>query len=135
MDKEPNIEFKIKSKKKKEYALTTNVDIFDYIILKGKEYIYLWRDEKIYRCSKEYENSVIKLLDTFKINFTKEIVFKKEEFADFYSLVMPLIKGKVNLDEVNYEEIKRIYAKKTKSKSISRLQQKKLYNSRFEICI
>ncbi len=116
VDKEPNIEFKIKSKNKEEYALTTNVDIFDYIILKGKEYIYLWRDEKIYRCSKEYENSVIKLLDTFKINFTKEIVFKKEEFADFYSLVMPLIKGKVNLDEVNYEEIKEYMPRKLKVK-------------------
>ena len=71
----------------------------DYKVnIQGKEYSYFLQKNKLYRCSKEYENSIIKLLNTFKINLTKEIVFRKYEFADFYSLVMPRIKYEINLE-------------------------------------
>ena len=121
MDNVPNISFKLSDKNANEYKITTNINVFDYTIIEGKEYIYFWQKNKIYRCPKEYESSILKLLNIFKINLTKEIVLRKEEFADFYSLVMPLLKGNVDIQEVDQEELKKLFAKKITCKSILRL--------------
>ena len=112
VDNVPNISFKLSDKNANEYKITTNINVFDYTIIEGKEYIYFWQKNKIYRCPKEYESSILKLLNIFKINLTKEIVLRKEEFADFYSLVMPLLKGNVDIQEVDQEELKNYLPKK-----------------------
>ena len=116
VDNKPNIKYSLKEKNDTEYELETNIDVFNYIIIQGKEYSYLLQDDKLYRCSREYENSIIKLLNTFKVNLTKEIVFKKDEFADFYSLVMPLIKYEINLDQIDQDELHKYMPKKLKVK-------------------
>ena len=112
VDNVPNISFKLSDKNANEYKITTNINVFDYTIIEGKEYIYFWQKNKICRCPKEYESSILKLLNIFKINLTKEIVLRKEEFADFYSLVMPLLKGNVDIQEVDQEELKNYLPKK-----------------------
>ena len=116
VDNKPNIKYSLKEKNDTEYELETNIDVFNYIIIQGKEYSYLLQDDKLYRCSREYENSIIKLLNTFKVNLTKEIVFKKDEFAYFYSLVMPLIKYEINLDQIDQDELHKYMPKKLKVK-------------------
>ncbi len=116
VDKEPEIQFELEDKNDDEYALTTKDDIFDYLILRGKEYIYFIRDNKIYRCSDKFETSVLKLLNVFRVNFTKEILFRKAEFADFYSLIMPHIKNKVELGSVNQDELENLKPKELKVK-------------------
>ena len=116
IDKEPDIEFYLKERDSENYVISTNKDIFNYITIKGKDYTYFWQGNKIYKHSKKYENSVIKLLNVFKINFTKEIVLKKEEFADFYSLVMPLIKENVNIQSIDREELHKYMPRKLKVK-------------------
>ena len=112
VDNVPNISFKLSDKNANEYKITTNINVFDYTIIEGKEYIYFWQKNKICRCPKEYESSILKLLNIFKINLTKEIVLRKEEFADFYSLVMPLLKGNIDIQEVDQEELKNYLPKK-----------------------
>ena len=116
VDSKPEIKYFLKEKSHEEYKLETNIDVFDYLIIQGKEYSYFLQKNKLYRCSKEYENSIIKLLNTFKINLTKEIVFRKYEFADFYSLVMPRIKYEINLDQIDQDELHKYMPKKLKVK-------------------
>ena len=70
----------------------------------------------MYRCSKNFERTVIKLLDTFKVNFTKEIILRKDEFADFFTLIMPLMKENVNIKDVNNEELSKYLPRKLKVK-------------------
>ena len=116
IDSEPEIKFNIIDKSKSEYAVTTDEDIFAYSVIKGKEYIYFLRDNKLYRCSYKFENTVLKLLNIFRINFIKEIVFRKDEFADFYSLIMPKLGSDIELKGVDQEELKRYMPKELKVK-------------------
>ena len=116
VDNEPEIKFNLKNKSDTDYSLVTNVDVFNYIIIEGKEYTYFWQENKMYRCSKKFEKTVIKLLNTFKVNFTKEILLRKDEFADFYSLIMPLMKDKININNVDGEELTKFMPRKLKVK-------------------
>ena len=50
VDNKPNIKYSLKEKNDTEYELETNIDIFNYIIIQGKEYSYLLQDDKLYRC-------------------------------------------------------------------------------------
>ena len=77
LDNEPNIKFEVKEKGKDDFILTTNIDVFDYSIIPGKNYTYFLQKNKLYKCSKQYDESVLKLINIFKVNFTKEIPFKK----------------------------------------------------------
>lgn len=116
VDNEPEIKFNLKNKNDTDYSISTNVDVFNYIIIEGKEYIYFWQENKMYRCTKEFQKTVIKLLNTFKVNLTKEIIFRKDEFADFYSLIMPLMKDKININNVDGEELSKYMPRKLKVK-------------------
>ena len=116
VDNEPDIKFNLKNKNDTDYSLITNVNVFNYIIIEGKEYTYFWQENEMHRCSKEFEKTVIKLLNTFKVNFTKEILLRKDEFADFYSLIMPLMKDKININNVDGEELSKYMPRKLKVK-------------------
>ena len=116
VDNEPDIKFNLKNRNDTDYSLVTNVDVFNYIIIEGKEYTYFWQEDKMYKCSKEFEKTVIKLLNTFKVNFTKEIILRKDEFADFYSLIMPLMKDRIDINNVDSEELSNYLPRKLKVK-------------------
>lgn len=114
VDNEPEITFKIKSNNDNDFILTTNEEIFEYNILNGKKYLYFLKENKLYRCSKKFEGTTLKLLNTFRVNLTKKIVFKKSEFANFYSLIMS--KVKVDLENISEEELDKLKPKKLKVK-------------------
>ena len=116
VDNEPEISFKIVKKSEEDYAIITTEDIFAFSSLRGKNYIYFLRDNKLHRCSFEFDKTIIKLLNIFRVNFTKEIEFRKEEFADFYSLVMPKIKSNISIDDIDKEELESYKPKELKVK-------------------
>lgn len=107
IDSEPDIKFEIKEKGNDEFSITTDTDIFDYTVIPGKKYIYFFQHNKIYKCSKKFEKTVLKLVNIFKVNLTKEIVFKKDEFADFHSVIFPTMKERFVMDKVDKEEIEK----------------------------
>ncbi len=107
IDNEPDIKFEIKEKGNSEFIITTDTDVFDYTVIPGKKYIYFFQHNKIYRCSKKFEKTVLKLINIFRVNLTKEIVFKKDEFADFHSVIFPTMKERFLLDKVDKEEIEK----------------------------
>ena len=115
VDSEPDLKFKVEDESDDEFRISTDEDIYDYTIIPGIKYVYFLRDDKIYRCSREYSDTVLKLLNVFRINFTKEILFPKSEFADFYSLIFPRVKNNLDFD-VNREEIERYKPKELKVK-------------------
>ncbi len=116
VDNEPEIKFKIIKKNEIDYAITTDEDIFDFSSIKGKRYLYFARDGKLYKCSKNFEKTLFKLLNIFRVNFTKEIIFRKEEFADFYSLIMPKVKSMIDIDEYCKNELENYKPKELKVK-------------------
>ena len=104
---EPDIKFKLEEVNSKEYRITTNVDIYAYTIYEGKKYKYLLLDRKLYRCSNKYKNTVIKLLEVFRKNFTKEIILPEEQLSNFFSVVEPFIKKDLIIKEEQYKKIEK----------------------------
>lgn len=116
VDKEPEIKFKLKQMNQKEYKIITNIDVYDYTIYDGRKYVYILIKNKLYRCSKKYRNTVIKLLEIFKKNFTKEIILPESDLSKFFVIIEPNIKNNIEISDAEYKKIKKfippqLYAK------------------------
>lgn len=113
VDIEPNIKFELEKIDKNEYKLICNIDTYNtYEILKGKEYTYVLLKNKLHRCTKEYEDTTLKLLDVFKRNFTREIKFSKEQVPTFFSMVLPKVENSILLNTIEPEEIEKYMPQK-----------------------
>lgn len=103
---EPNIQFYLTQVSEEEFALSSNVEDYDYQIFQGKQYAYLLLDHFLYRCRPEFNEHILKLVDVFKRNYTKEIKIPKESLPEVFSLVAPKLKGNLELKDIKEEEIK-----------------------------
>lgn len=108
LDEEPDLKFVLEEADEENYMLYPNIDIYNYRYLEGKDYSYMIIDGVVYKCTKEYTNTTLKLLRLFKDNFTQKVVFKKSDLPKLYSLVIPSI-GRDNfvITNVNNEEIEK----------------------------
>ena len=116
VDSEPNIEFDIEEIDEASYKISPNLDIYEYKNFKGKEYTYFLYHNNMYRCSKNFEKTIVKLLDVFRGNFVKEIEFDKSELSDIFSMVVPKIKNNVKIDKLNPDEVKKYMPKELYTK-------------------
>lgn len=115
IDNEPDIKFDIKeSNYKDEFKITTNTDVYDFSVIQGKKYIYFLQNNDLYRCSMKFNNTVLKLLNIFKVNFVKQIPLKKVEFSDFYSLIIEQMKDKFDLSKIDQEILEKYMPKELK---------------------
>lgn len=97
---EPNITFEIEKINEDEYKISPNINTYNtYDILKGKKYTYLLYGRKMYRCTKKYEDTVLKLLEIFRQNITNEMIFDEEYLKSFCSLVIPKLEEKINIKD------------------------------------
>ncbi len=97
----PDIKFQVEyDEEREDYVIKTNIDVFSYDILEGKEYIYFLTEDKLYQCNKNFDETVLKLLQIFRSNYTQEIRFKSDELSNFCSLVFPNIKEEVDLSKL-----------------------------------
>lgn len=108
IDNIPNIKFELEKNQNDEYKLTCNIDTYNtYEIIDGKEYTYFLMDDKLFRCSKKYKETTLKLLDVFKRNYTKEIKFSKNQIPNFFSIVLPKVEDSIIIDTIPKEEIEK----------------------------
>ena len=105
VENNPNIEFELSKINENELSLIPNVDIFKIHIFNGKNYTYVLKDNKLYRCSKDFDNSTLKLIKSYRENYTSEMLLRKEDLKDFYSVVMPKIKNSVKIQGILPEEL------------------------------
>ncbi|MGN1326678.1 MAG: DEAD/DEAH box helicase [Clostridia bacterium] len=63
--------------------------------------------KKLYRCSNKYKNTVIKLLEIFRKNFTKEIILPEGQLPNFFSIIEPSIKSNLQIEDEQYKKIKK----------------------------
>ena len=111
IDEEPKIEFEVEEINDKEYRIITNIDIYEYNIIQGKNYVYFEYKGRIYRCSKEFQNTTLKLLQMFRKNFTSEIRLQKHELATLFSIVYPKVKKSLKYDKLDQEEVEKVIPK------------------------
>ena len=94
-----------------DYKIVPNLDIYGYQVFEGKQYIYVLKEDKLYRCSKELKETSLKILDIFRKNYTKDVIFGKEDISTFFSVVMPKIKENLTIDERYHEQIEKYMPK------------------------
>lgn len=107
LDEKPEIDFVLEEEDEENYRFYPNIDIYNYSILYGKKFLYMIIEDVIYRCPKSYQNTILKLLDLFKNNFTKEVIFSKKDLPKLFSLVVPSIKDNFKIGKISQEEMEK----------------------------
>ena len=103
VDENPNIKFKLKKVSDKEYMIIPNKEVFGLNIIKGKNYKYILDENKLYRCTKEFENTNLKLLELFRKTFLTEVSLGEKDLAEFFSVIVPKVKDAIDLEDVKEE--------------------------------
>ena len=112
----PNINFEIEEVNKNSYKITPNIDIYEYKIFEGKNNSYFLYNNILYKCNKQFTESILKLLDVFRKNFITEIEFKKSELSSLFSMVIPKVKNNIILDKIPSFEIDKYMPKELNTK-------------------
>ena len=104
-DGNPEIKFEIKQTQDSEYEISTDMDLYSFEILEGKDNIYFLYKDILYKCNKEFEETTLKLINVFKSNYTRKIAFQKEELSQLFSIVYPKVKQNMLIDKMKEEDI------------------------------
>lgn len=107
----PDIKFNIEKLENDDYAIVSNMDIFEYDIIEGKDYLYFFYKDVLCRCDKNFEHTTLKLLDIFKNNYTKQIILKKEDLPSLFSIVFPKVKNNISLEKLQEGEVSKYVPK------------------------
>lgn len=100
---QPKIEFKLKKIDENQYTITPNIEIFNVTVIKGKKYKYILDQKKLYRCTKEFENANLKLLELFRQNYMAEVLLGKEELPQLFSIIIPKVKDAIVIENMTEE--------------------------------
>ena len=111
IDQEPDVKFEVEEISNNECKIVPNIDIYEYNIIQGKDYVYFEYEGKIYKCSKEFDNTTLKLLKMYRKNFTSEIKLRKDELSTLFSVVFPKVKKSLKYDKLNLEEVEKYIPK------------------------
>lgn len=111
MQEEPEVEFYLKKLKKNRYHIVANEDVFKISILKGNKYKYLLDEDRLYRCSKEFEKTTLRLLELFRQNYMTELTLGEEELFSFFSIMMPKLKNVIKIDGIDEKELEKYQPK------------------------
>ena len=106
-EEEPKLDFILKKNKEGNFVIYPDKEIYEITILRGKLYKYILMDKKLYKCSKEFERTSLKLLELFRQNYVTEIEFGEEELTEFFSVVLPKVKDAIKIEGLTEEEIEK----------------------------
>lgn len=115
-EEQPKIEFKLKKIDEEQYVILPNIEIFNVTIIKGKRYKYVLDQKKLYRCTKEFENTNLKLLELFRQNYMTEVLLGKEELTQLFSIIIPKVKNAIAIENMTEQEIEQYKPKELQVK-------------------
>ena len=104
-EEQPNIIFNLRKVNDEQYEIVPNIDIFNISIIKGKKYKYVLGKNKLHRCTKEFENANLKMLELFRQNYLTEVLLGKEELPQLFSVLIPKVKKAIVIENIPEEEI------------------------------
>ena len=112
IEQNPKIEFELSKISEDELLLKPNIDVFKLAIFNGHKYDYLLIENKFYRCDKEFSDTTLKVIKAFRENYTSEMLLRKKDLKDFYSVIMPKIENNVKVEGLDEEEIEKFRPEK-----------------------
>ncbi len=89
INKDPEVEFYISEENNEQYLLSTNL-YFSFMI-NSKTHTYIIVDDKLYKCSKEFENAILPAVNKIMMQPAKSIALTEEHMGKFCSAVLPQI--------------------------------------------
>jgi len=89
MGNNPEVEFYITEESNEQYFLSTNLYIS--FMIRSKTHTYIIVDDKLYKCSKEFENTVLPAVNKIMMQPAKSIALTEEYMGKFCSAVLPQI--------------------------------------------
>lgn len=107
IDREPNIEFNIEESENSNYKITTNIDVYGYEIIEGKDNIYMLLEDSLYKCSKEFKQNILKILQIYRTNFISDIDVRKKDLVELFSVVFPKVKNNIKTEKLDEEIVKK----------------------------
>ena len=115
-EEKPKIEFLLKKVDEEHFTIVPNIEIYKVNIIKGKKYKYILDDQKLYRCSKKFEDTNLKLLELFRQNYITEIKLGKKQLSELFSVVIPNVKNAIKVVNIPEEEIEKYRPKELETK-------------------
>ena len=115
-EEKPKIEFLLKKVDEEHFTIVPNIEIYKVNIIKGKKYKYILDDQKLYRCSKKFEDTNLKLLELFRQNYITEIKLGKKQLSELFSVVIPKVKNAIKVVNIPEEEIEKYRPKELETK-------------------
>ncbi len=115
-EEKPKIEFLLKKVDEEHFTIVPNIEIYKVNIIKGKKYKYILDDQKLYRCSKKFEDTNLKLLELFRQNYITEIKLGKKQLSELFSVVIPKVKNAIKVVNIPEEEIEKYKPKELETK-------------------
>ena len=112
IENDPDIRFELIKTEEDNFKIKCNKDVFGIQMYKGKNYTYVLENSKLYRCSEEFLNTIVKLVKLMKSSYIFELHLRKEDLKDLYSVVMPKIGDCIKLKNVSEKEIEKFKPKK-----------------------
>ena len=118
IDQNPNIEFRLEKTGENEYRLWTNIKnrITSISILEGKNSTYILGEKALYRCTKEYKETTLRLFKLFRENYLEEVYLDKTQVPELFSVIMPKVKNKISMEQSVQEEIEKYRPKNLRVK-------------------
>ena len=100
VDGNPNLEF-ILNKDEVDYVIVPNQDVFKCNLLKGRRYKYILQQDRLCRLTKEFENTNLKLLQSFRQNYVTELHLKESDLSLLFSIVIPKVKNAIIMGNID----------------------------------
>lgn len=131
----PEIKFELEKTEKEEYKLICGIETYhSYEIIEGTKYTYFLIEDKFYRCTKEFKDTTLKLLEVFRRNFTREIKFDKSGVANFFSIILPKVERDIVLNTIDPEEIEKYMPQKLNVKVFLEFNEKNYLIAKVKFC-
>ncbi len=105
IEQNPPIKYTLTKNSENEFTLKSNIDVFKVAIFPGNKFDYLLYENKLYRCDKDFANSSLKMIKSYRENYTEEMYLRKEDLKDFFSILMPKIENELEIDNEVLKEI------------------------------
>lgn len=105
VEENPKIEFVLKQQTENKFIIEPNIDIYNIILIKGKDHKYILQKNKLYKCDKKFEDSVIKLIEIYRQNYLTELSIEKQELSDFFSIFLPKMKNAIKIKNIDEKEL------------------------------
>ncbi len=106
-EEQPDIRFVLKKIEEDKYFIEATIDIYNVSIINGKKYKYILDNSKLSRCTEQFKNANLKLLELFRKNYMTGVLLGKSELSQLFSIIIPKVKDAIDVSHISKREVEK----------------------------